>query len=94
MLLIAVTKITAPKEHLDHIAEAFRKAAPDLKQFPGCKGFELWLNETTLQAISRWDSRESMEGYTKSNTFLAHHAGGASTTPGSEIEYYEGDVLL
>ena len=94
MLIIAVTKITAPKEHLNHIAEAFRQAAPDLKQFPGCKGFELWLNDTTLQSISRWDSREALESYTKSNAFAGHHAGGASNTPDSVIEYYEGDVLL
>jgi heme oxygenase (staphylobilin-producing) len=94
---IAVTTIAAPKPALERMAEAFWKAAPDMKGFPGCVGFELWLNEDTLQAISRWESKESVEAYVKSPLFSGHHPGvstAADTATGGAVTYYEGDVLF
>jgi heme oxygenase (staphylobilin-producing) len=76
-MFIAVTRIAAPAEALDRMAEAFRKAAPDLKQFNGFLGFELWRDTQTLQAVSRWESRAAMETYTRSGLFGAHHGGAA-----------------
>jgi len=74
-MFIAVTRIAAPAEALDRMAVAFRKAAPDLKQFNGFLGFELWRDTQTLQAVSRWESRAAMEMYTRSGLFGAHHGG-------------------
>ena len=74
-MFIAVTRIAAPAEALDRMAGAFRKAAPDLKQFNGFLGFELWRDTQTLQAVSRWESRAAMETYTRSSLFGAHHGG-------------------
>ena len=76
-MFIAVTRIAAPAEALDRMAGAFRKAAPDLKQFNGFLGFELWRDTQTLQAVSRWESRAAMETYTRSGLFGAHHGGAA-----------------
>jgi heme-degrading monooxygenase HmoA len=74
-MFIAVTRIAAPAEALDRMAGAFRKAAPDLKQFKGFLGFELWRDTQSLQAVSRWESRAAMETYTRSSLFGAHHGG-------------------
>lgn len=101
-MFIAVTRVTAPKEATDRMAEAFRKAAPDLKQFPGFLGFELWRDEETLQAVSRWESRAAMEAYSKSGMFGAHHGGAGAPAQGQgegqgrgagAVAYYEGEVL-
>jgi heme-degrading monooxygenase HmoA len=106
-MFIAVTRIAAPTEALDRMAGAFRKAAPDLKQFNGFLGFELWRDAQTLQAVSRWESREAMEAYTRSGLFGAHHGGetgaqahgeGHAQTQtqggGASAAYYEGEVLV
>jgi len=98
-MLISVTKINAPKEHLERMAQAFRQAAPDLKAVPGCTGFELWLNDTTLEAISRWESRAALDAYAQSGMFTAHHGGpgggsGGQGAGAGGVEYYEGEVLL
>ncbi len=74
-MFISVTKIKLPKEPMEQMAQAFRRGAQDLKQFPGFLGFELWLNEDTLEAVSRWESREAMEAYSHSDIFQAHHSG-------------------
>jgi heme-degrading monooxygenase HmoA len=80
-LFISVTRVKLPKERLERMAEAFRHGAPDLKQFPGFLGFELWTNDDTLEAVSRWESREAMEAYAHSEVFRAHHGGGTGTPP-------------
>jgi heme-degrading monooxygenase HmoA len=95
-MFIAVTRIRAPREALDHMAEGFRRNAPDLKQFPGFLGFELWRSEENLEAVSRWESREAMEAYTKSSMFQAHH--GREATPQeqsmAQTAQYTGEVIV
>lgn len=93
-MYVTVTTIKLPKEHMDRVAAAFRKAAPDLKQFNGFLGFELWTNEDTLQAVARWESRAAMEAYTSSDAFRAHHGGGAQQGPGGQVTGYEGEVVV
>lgn len=94
-MIVAVTRITAPKEALTHMAEAFRRAVPELKQFPGFQGFELWLSDGTLQAVSRWETREALAAYTQSGLFTEHHPGGAQAQrpAGGQVEHYEAEVL-
>lgn len=91
---IAVTRIAAPKEAIDRMVEGFRHAAPSMKSFPGCLGLELWRDGDTLQAISRWESREAVEAYAKSDLFGRHHAGGAGGTGGGQVEYYDAEVIF
>jgi heme-degrading monooxygenase HmoA len=101
-MFIAVTRITAPPEALDRMAGAFRQAAPDLKQFAGFLGFELWRDADSLQAVSRWQSREAMEGYAASGAFGAHHGGqsgaqsqgGQGGGGGGSVTYYDGEVVV
>lgn len=98
-MFIAVTRIAAPPEALDRMADAFKQAAPDLKQFSGFLGFELWRDAGSLQAVSRWQSREAMEGYAASGAFGAHHGGqsGAQSQGGGgggSVTYYEGEVVV
>jgi heme-degrading monooxygenase HmoA len=76
-MFIAVTRIALPPEQLEQMAEAFRRSAPDLKQFDGFLGLELWRDGESLQAVSRWESRAAMETYQRSEAFRAHHGGGA-----------------
>jgi heme-degrading monooxygenase HmoA len=99
-MFIAVTRVKLPKEAMERMADGFRKNAPDMKQFAGFLGLELWLSEDTLQAVSRWESREAMEAYSQSSAFHAHHghgagAQGAPQGPGAgSVEYYTGEVLV
>ena len=97
-MFVAVTKISnLPPQARDHMLAAFRKAAPDLKGFAGFLGFELWHNDDTLEAVSRWESREAMEAYAKSGMFAAHHGpdtGAPATHGAAVIESYEGEVVV
>ena len=94
-MYVAVTRIKMPKPMLDHIAEAFKKSAPEMKQFAGFLGFELWRNDETLEAISRWESREAVDAYTKSDMFHKHHPTGATGGQGSaEVVSFEAEVLV
>ncbi len=97
-MFIAVTRVKLPKEALERMAEGFRRNAPDMKQFPGFLGMELWTNEDTLEAVSRWESREAMENYSRSSAFQAHHGRSAGAQgPGAgagQVEYYTGEVLI
>jgi heme-degrading monooxygenase HmoA len=101
-MFIAVTRVKLPKEPRERMAEAFRRNAPDMKQFAGFLGLELWTNEDTLEAISRWESREAMEAYSQSSAFQAHHGHGPgqgqSAAPhgpsAGGVEYYTGEVLI
>ncbi len=82
-MYVAVNKITAPVEHRQAVIEAFKKAAPEMKQFKGFLGLEMWTAEdNTLQAVSRWESKEAMEEYTNNSLFARHHGGtgGSPTT--------------
>jgi heme-degrading monooxygenase HmoA len=100
-MFIAVTRIAAPPEALDRMTDAFKQHAPDLKQFAGFLGFELWRDADSLQAVSRWQSRAAMEGYAASAVFGAHHGGqsGAQSQAaqgggGGSVTYYEGEVVV
>ncbi|HEY0584457.1 MAG TPA: antibiotic biosynthesis monooxygenase family protein [Chloroflexota bacterium] len=79
-MFIAVTRIKAPREAQERMAEGFRRGGPELKRFPGFVGFELWRNDDTLEAVSRWESREAMEAYRASPMFGAHHGTGPSSS--------------
>ena len=95
-MFIAVTRVKLPREPRERMAEAFRKNAPDMKQFAGFLGLELWTNEDTLSAVSRWESREAMEAYSQSSAFHAHHGHGpgAQGSGAGGVEYYTSEVLV
>jgi heme-degrading monooxygenase HmoA len=94
-MYVSVTTIKLPREQMDRVTAAFRRSAPDLKQFSGFLGLELWTSEDTLQAVARWESREAMEAYTKSESFRAHHGGPAGQQgPGGQVAGYEAEVVI
>ncbi len=95
-MVIAVTRIAATKEQIERMLQGFRHAAPSVRQFPGCTGFELWHNETTLEAVSRWESREAIQAYADSPLFSSHHPGmsGEQSASSGQVEYFEGEVLF
>ena len=101
-MFIAVNRITAPQQAMDRMIEGFRRNAEGLKQFEGFQSFELWRGETTLEAVSKWDSREAFEAWANSDNFLASHgfsrgqggqAGQGSAGGGATVAYYEGEVM-
>ena len=55
-MFIVVNTISAAEPALNVMVEAFRKTAPDLRQFEGFLGFEIWREEGSLHAISRCTS--------------------------------------
>jgi heme-degrading monooxygenase HmoA len=98
-MFIAVTRITAPSAAQERMVEGFRRGGPELKHFPGFLGFELWRNDTTLEAVSRWESREAMEGYRSSPIFGAHHGPGTSAETsagpgGAEVVSFDAEVVV
>ena len=93
-MFIAVTRVKAPKEALDRMTEGFRRGAPELKRFPGFVGFELWRNEDTLEAVSRWENRDAMEAYRQSPMFNAHHGPGTGAGGSAEVVSFDGEVVV
>lgn len=92
-MIIAVTRINAPAPALDQMQEAFRHSAKDLLQFSGFIGLELWRNNDTLEAISRWESQEALDAYTASDAFRAHH-GGRAQGGGGAVENFTGELVI
>jgi heme-degrading monooxygenase HmoA len=97
-MFIAVTRIHAPKEAQERMADGFRRGGVELKRFPGFVGFELWRNDDTLEAVSRWESREAMEAYRDSPMFGAHHGppgpGGGSGGVAAETVAFDGETIV
>jgi heme oxygenase (staphylobilin-producing) len=95
-MFIVVNSITAAEPALAIMVEAFRKTAPDLRQFEGFLSFEIWKEEGTLLAISKWSSREAFMAYPRSEVFQRHHKGmtAEQAVQSAQIKMYEGDVLL
>jgi heme-degrading monooxygenase HmoA len=91
-MFVAVTRIKdVPPPVIDRMVEGFRRGAQDLKAFEGFIGFELWRTENSLEAVSRWTSREAMEEYRKSPAFGAHHQGSQT---GGETAAYDAEVVI
>ncbi len=98
-MFVAVNRITAPQQAMDRMVEGFRRNAESLKQFEGFLALELWRGETTLEAVSKWTSREAFEAWANSDSFLASHGfargqgGQAGPSGGATVAYYEGETL-
>ncbi|WP_165423292.1 antibiotic biosynthesis monooxygenase family protein [Ktedonosporobacter rubrisoli] len=74
-MFIAFNKLAVPPAHQQAVIEAFEKHSDSMKQIKGFLGMELWTGEdNSIVGVSRWESREAMEAYTKSEHFGAHHA--------------------
>ncbi|HZF51784.1 MAG TPA: antibiotic biosynthesis monooxygenase family protein [Polyangiaceae bacterium] len=95
-MFIVVNTISAAEPALTVMVEAFRKTAPDLRQFEGFLSFEIWREEGTLLAVSKWSSREAFMAYPRSDAFQRHHKGMTADQAGqtAQIKMYEGEVLL
>jgi heme-degrading monooxygenase HmoA len=93
-MFIAVTRIKAPKEALDRMTQGFRRGGPELKRFPGFVGFEIWRNDDSLEAVSRWESREAMEAYRDSPMFGSHHGPGTGSDGASEAVQFDAEVIV
>ncbi len=95
-MFIATNNFTGAEPALAVMVEAFRKTAPDLRQFEGFLSLEVWRGEGTLLVVSKWSSREAFMAYPRSEAFQRHHKGmtadQASQT--AQIKVYEGEVLL
>ena len=90
-MFIAVTRIKdVPPPVIDRMVEGFRHGAQGLKGFEGFQGFELWRTDSSLEAVSRWTSREAMEGYRNSPLFAAHHQGSQTS---AETAWYDAEVV-
>lgn len=94
-MFVAVNRITAPAQAIDRMVEGFRRNAASLKDFAGFIALELWRGDGTLDAVSKWDSRESFEAWASSDSFLASHgfARGQGGSGGSAVAYYEAEVV-
>ncbi len=98
-MFIAANSIDVPKEHSGRMLERFRSNAPDLKQFEGFLGFEMWVEESgKLLAVSKWESREHFEKYIHSESFRSHHGGqNPEQTQQShgqaQVTYYDAEVM-
>ena len=97
-MFVAVNRITAPQQAIDRMVEGFRRNADSLKAFDGFIAFELWRGETTLEAVSKWASREAFDAWATSDSFLASHGfargqGGGQQGGGATVAYYEAEVM-
>lgn len=92
-MYIAVNKISNNKA----VIERFKQAAPDMKRFTGFLGLEIWEgNDGSMQAISRWTSKEALDEYTNNQVFQRHHSssGEAQSSGHAQTVYYTGEVII
>lgn len=90
-MYIAVNSVPAHP----HVREAFKRAAPDMKQLAGFLGLEIWeAADGSLQAVSRWESKEAMDVYLNHQAFKQHHGGASSAGLAAEITYYNSEVII
>ncbi|WP_437683087.1 antibiotic biosynthesis monooxygenase family protein [Sorangium sp. So ce131] len=94
-MFIVVNTITAPAPALQAMVENFRRAAPEMRQFSGFLGLEVWQGDGSLKAVSRWTSREAFQEYPRSEVFRRHHRGmgGEQALRAAHITFYEGEVM-
>ncbi|XYI03262.1 antibiotic biosynthesis monooxygenase family protein [Sorangium sp. So ce1128] len=94
-MFIVVNTITASGPALQAMVESFRRAAPEMRQFSGFLGLEIWLGDGSLKAVSQWASQEAFQEYPKSEVFRRHHRGmgGEQALRAAHITFYEGEVM-
>ncbi len=97
-MLIVVNKVAAPAGQQQAVIEGFEKAAPTMKQFKGFLGLELWTAEdNTILAVSRWESKATLEEYTSSPMYKSHHGGESGqrqSGPDRVSTYYAGKTIV
>jgi heme-degrading monooxygenase HmoA len=93
-MFIAVTRIKAPRQAQDRMVEGFRRGGPELKRFAGFIGFELWRNDDTLEAVSRWQTQQDMEEYRASPLFGGHHGPGTGSGVEAETITFDSETVV
>lgn len=79
-MYVVVNKLSVPADQRQALVEGFKHALPSMKRFSGFLGFELWTAEDgTVQAVSRWESKEAVDEYLQNDLFRQHHGGSASS---------------
>ncbi len=95
-MYIAVNRITAPEGQTQAVIEGFKHAAPQMKRFSGFLGLELWTAEDgSINAVSRWASKEALDEYLKHDLFRQHHGGAGSEQMHipNQVSFYSAEVL-
>jgi heme-degrading monooxygenase HmoA len=95
-MYVIVNSITAPPPILEVMAETFREAVVDLIGLDGFLGFEIWREESSLLAISRWTNQEASLVNPRSGVFERHlrsisDSGAIVTT---RVRTYEAEVIV
>jgi len=95
-MYIAVNRIATPEGQLQAMIEGFKHAAPGMKRFSGFLGLELWTAEDgSINAVSRWASKEALDEYLQNDLFHQHHSGASSAQMNvpNQVSYYSAEVL-
>ena len=96
-MYIVVNKLSVPADQRQAMIQGFKHALPSMKRFSGFLGFELWTAEDgTVQAVSRWESKEAVDEYLQNDLFRQHHGGPAGPqehAPNQVTTRYTVDVL-
>jgi heme-degrading monooxygenase HmoA len=95
-MYIAMNRIAAPGGHSQAMIEGFKHALPAMKRFNGFLGLELWTAEDgTVNAVSRWASKEALDEYLKNDLFKQHHSGTGSEQMNipNQVSYFSAEVL-
>lgn len=95
-MYIAVNRITVPDGQTQAMIDGFKHAVPGMKRFSGFLGLELWTAEDgSINAVSRWSSKEALDEYLQDDLYRQHHSGASSqqmNTP-NQVSYYSAEVL-
>ena len=95
-MYMAVNRIVAPGGQSQAMIEGFKHAAPGMKRFSRFLGLELWTaKDGSINAVSRWDSKEALDEYLQNDLFRQHHSGSSSEkldVP-NQVSYYSAEVL-
>ena len=95
MSFVAINVLTVPAERAETLEQRFAARAGEVEKMPGFEHFELLRpveGSDRYLVYTRWDSRESFEGWVNSPAFGQGHAQHASSGPaasGSEVWTFE-----
>lgn len=93
-MFIAVNKIQVPQEHREAAISGFQRALAGMQRFQGFLGLEIWTAEDgSMQAISRWSTKEALDEYLNDDLFKSHHGHGSGQRTPGQVTYYNAEVL-
>jgi heme oxygenase (mycobilin-producing) len=86
-VIVAISRFRAEGDHADRIADRFRSRSRRVDLHQGFLGLEVLRSKSEFLLLTRWETRDALKSYLRSEDFRAVHAQGE--TEQAEFATYE-----